>query len=245
MLVPLSSLPPGTVIYPESDGKPMADNTRQFDWILKLAGNLRALFEGRADVFVAGNQNWYPVEGHPEIVAAPDVYAVFGRPKGDRSSYKQWEEGGVPMTVVFEVLSPTNDAWEMVEKHAFYEEYGAEEYYIYDPDKNSLAVYQRRGDVLRRSRPVDGFVSPRLGVMFRMTQPEMTVLYPDGRPFLSFEELETERRRERQRAEKAEQKADEAVVNYRRLAELGRKARRGEASPEELHELERLESAPG
>ena len=34
------------------------------------------------------------------------------------------------MTVVFEVLSPSNRATEMIDKHTFYEEYGVEEYYI-------------------------------------------------------------------------------------------------------------------
>src|SRR5947209_12939024 len=100
------------IIYPESDGQPMADNTRQFRWIVTLAGNLQALFRDRPDVFVCGNQNWYPVKGEPDICVAPDVYAVFGRPKGDRPSYKQWEEDNIPLTVVFEVLSPSNDATE-------------------------------------------------------------------------------------------------------------------------------------
>jgi Uma2 family endonuclease len=263
MHVPLSSLPPGTVIYPESDGEPMADNTRQLDWILKLVGNLKALFADRPDVFVAGNQNWYPVEGDPSVVAAPDAYVVFGRPKGDRGSYKQWEENNVPMTVVFEVLSPRNDAWEMADKLAFYDEYGVEEYYLYDPDKNTLAVYLRQGTAFRRLRSVDGFVSPRLGIRFQMTQPEMTVLYPDGRRFLPFEELAAARRLAEERASDAEQRASNAEERasnaeqratlaetqntglrqrMTRLTELSRKARQGQASPEELQELERLES---
>src|SRR5262245_61638349 len=108
MSAPVHPVPPGPIYYPESDGQPMADNTKQFDWILLLAGNLKALFRDRPDVFVSGNQFWYPAEGEPGIVAAPDVYVVFGRPKGDRPSYKQWEEGDIPMTVVFEVRSPEN-----------------------------------------------------------------------------------------------------------------------------------------
>src|SRR5579872_875603 len=105
-----------SIVYPESDGQPMADNSRQFRWIFVLAGNLAAEYRDRVDVFVSGNQFWYPVEGEPEIRLAPDVYVVFGRPKGDRPSYKQWEEGGIPMTVVFEVLSPSNNYMEMVNK---------------------------------------------------------------------------------------------------------------------------------
>jgi hypothetical protein len=56
-LLPESVLPgPADVIYPESDGLPMADNDRQFLWIMLLAGNLMALFAGRPDVAVSGNQ---------------------------------------------------------------------------------------------------------------------------------------------------------------------------------------------
>lgn len=77
------------VIYPESDGLPMADNTRQMRWIVVLYGNLAALFREQPDVFVAGDLFWYPVQGHPEIVVAPDTLVVFGRPKGDRGSYRQ------------------------------------------------------------------------------------------------------------------------------------------------------------
>ena len=35
---------------------------------------------------------------------------VFGRPKGYRGSYRQWEEGGIAPQVVFEILSPGNRA---------------------------------------------------------------------------------------------------------------------------------------
>src|SRR5262245_57521763 len=163
----------------------MAENTRQFQWIFLLAGNLAALFRDDANVFIAGNQFWYPVENAPEVCIAPDVYAVFGRPKGHRPSYKQWEEGGVPMTVVFEMFSPSNTYQEMADKLLFYEDYGAEEYYVYDPDNNHLLGYVRRGQSLVRVRPMDGFVSPRLGIRFDLSGRELVVRYPDGRPFLT------------------------------------------------------------
>jgi Uma2 family endonuclease len=145
----------------------LAENTKQLRWILMLIGNLAALFRDAADVFIGGDLFWYPVEGRPDVRTAPDVLVVFGRPKGDRRSYMQWEEGGVPMTVVFEILSPGNTVQEMDDKLAFYEEHGVEEYYFYDPDTNRLKVFLRRGDVLRRVRPADGFVSPRLGIPTR------------------------------------------------------------------------------
>src|SRR5207244_1411280 len=134
---------------------------------------------------------------------------VFGRPKGDRPSYKQWEEGDVPMTVVFEVLSPKNTPLEMLKKFHFYEEYGVEEYYIYDPESNSLFGYTRRADMLIAVRRMNGFVSPRLGIRFDLSGPELVVRYPDGRPFLTMEELDRERQKEKQRADQEKQRADQ------------------------------------
>jgi Uma2 family endonuclease len=224
--------------YPDSDGKPLAENTRQLRWILLLYGNLAALFRGRPDVFVAADMCWYPVEQQPDVAQAPDVLVVFGRPKGDRASYRQWEEGGVPPTVVFEVLAPGNTWVEMEDKEAFYEEHGVEEYYVYSPSSHRLKVCVRRGDVLRWVRPVDSFVSPRLGIRFDLSGPELVVRRPDGRPFLTVEELEEARTQAEQRAERAEQFAG-------RLAELSCKALSGQATPEELQEFNRLLEQPG
>ncbi|HWP47299.1 MAG TPA: Uma2 family endonuclease [Candidatus Limnocylindrales bacterium] len=121
------------IIYPESDGRPIADNTKQFRWIVTIEKGLEALFREREDVFGAGNLLWYPVEGRPDIRTVPDIMVVFGRPKGDRGSYLQWQEGGIPPQVVFEILSPSNTLAEMTRKFRFYERY-VEEYYAYDPD---------------------------------------------------------------------------------------------------------------
>src|SRR5215813_10090303 len=89
------------IVYPESDGKPVADNTKQFRWIVTIQGGLDALFKDDLNVFVAGDLLWYSVEGRPNIRLAPDVMVVFGRPKGDRGSYQQWREDGIAPQVVF------------------------------------------------------------------------------------------------------------------------------------------------
>ena len=220
---PPLSVPTVPILYPESDGMPMADNSRQFRLIVFLADNLAALYHHRSDVLVGGNQFWYPEEGNDKTRAAPDVFVVFGRPKGDRGSYKQWEEENVPMTVVFEVLSPSNSVTEMIKKHSFYDEHGVEEYYIYDPEENGLHVYVRGVETLVGVRKVHGFVSPRMGIRFDLSGPEMVVYRPDGRRFLTFEELEAEREGMRKRAENAEKRAI-AEQLAKRLAELTRKS---------------------
>jgi Uma2 family endonuclease len=59
---------------------------------------------------------------------------IFGRPKGDRDSYKQWQENNISPQVVFEILSPRNLTQERINKSLFYQRYGVDEYYVYDPD---------------------------------------------------------------------------------------------------------------
>jgi len=161
------------IVYPDSDGMPMADNTQQFRTIVTIKENLEALFHNRDDVFVAGDLLWYPVEGRPDIRRAPDVLVAFGRPKGDRGSYRQWEEEGIAPQVVFEVLSPGNTAEELTEKRAFYERYGVEEYYVYDPETGAMEGWLRREGRLQPIAEIEGWVSPRLGVRFERQGEEM------------------------------------------------------------------------
>ena len=84
-----SSIEP-QLLYPDSDGKLMADNTVQYRWIVRLVANLKHLFKGKT-AFVAGDLLWYPqqVVMPPAPAQAPDVMVVLGRPDGDRGSYKQ------------------------------------------------------------------------------------------------------------------------------------------------------------
>lgn len=222
------------IVYPDDDGKPMSDNTLQFRWIQVLTGNLLVLYAGRDDVFVGGNLLWYPVEGFPKIRHAPDAFVVLGRPPGYRGSYKQWGEDDVPMTVVFEVRSPNDGNRLMAKKRKFYDEYGVEEYYLLDPQTNTLEVYLRRaGQFAPQRLPGGQYSSPRLGIRFDTTGPEVAVSYPDGRPFLNFDELAAERDRERSRADRAEERS-------RRLAELFFLTRSGQATADQLAELDRL-----
>jgi Uma2 family endonuclease len=99
------------LFYPDSDGKPMADNTVQYRWIVRLVANLKYLFKEQT-VFVAGDLLWYPqqVTVPPAPRQAPDAMVVFGRPPGERGSYKQWEEDNIAPQGVFEILSPSNSA---------------------------------------------------------------------------------------------------------------------------------------
>ena len=182
------------IAYPDSDGKPMADNTVQWNWMVMIVGELRDHFAGQ-DVFVAGDLLWYPVEGQPRINAAPDAMVAFGRPTGDRGSYRQWQEGGVAPQVVFEVVSPSNTDDELDAKLGFYERYGVEEYYLIDPDEPAVEAYVRSGKRLIRVRRLAEFASARLGIRFEKREGELRILDAQGRPFRPREDVTAENRR--------------------------------------------------
>jgi len=205
------------IVYPDRDGKRMSDNTLQYQWIVTIEGNLEILFAGRPDVFIAGDLLWYPVEGDPGIRTAPDAMVALGRPKGYRGSYKQWEEGGVAPQVVFEILSPGNRAGEMQRKLDFYNRYGVQEYYIYNPHKDALKVHLRDDLGLVEVAKFDGRTSPLLGILFDRTTSPMTIRYPDGRPFLNFQELGQDRDRLERERDQARARADQLAAKLREL----------------------------
>jgi Uma2 family endonuclease len=208
------------IIYPDSDGQPMADNTKQFELIVLIKKNLDLLFANDANVFVAGDLLWYPTEGNNKLRVAPDVMVAFGRPKGDRGSYQQWKEDNIAPQVVFEILSPGNTTKEMTNKYRFYQSYGVEEYYLYDPDSNKLLVWLRSGDELKAIEQVAGWVSPRLGIRFELSESELKIYRPDGQVFLSYLEVEQQRQQAEERAEQAQERAEQAETQLQTLRAL-------------------------
>lgn len=201
-----TSLQPA-IIYPDSDGQPMSDNTEQFRWIVFIQQNLESLFADDPHVFVAGDLLWYPVEGDNKTRIAPDALVAFGRPKGYRGSYQQWQEANIAPQVVFEVLSPGNTQTEMHKKLRFYDRYGVEEYYLYNPSQNDLSGWLRQDDRLAVISPIDDWISPRLGIRFHRVEPELQLFRPNGEPFTTLDQERQRTEQECQRAEQAEQRA--------------------------------------
>src|ERR1017187_482129 len=210
MSVSIPRPPRPKIVYPDDDGQPLSENTLQFEWIVTIKEGLETVFLDRPDVFVAADLLWYPVEGDPKIRAAPDGLVVFGRPKGYRGSYKQWEEDEIPPQVVFEVLSPGNRIEEMLRKLRFYERFGVEEYYLINPDAVALTGWLRSGATLEEIPGINGWKSPRLGGQFHLSDDDLVILGPDGRRFLTYVEIAKERNQAERQRDQAERQRDQA-----------------------------------
>ncbi|MEG4250485.1 MULTISPECIES: Uma2 family endonuclease [unclassified Microcoleus] len=227
------------IIYPSSDGQPMAESTIQYELIVKIKEGCESLFKDDPNVFVAADLLWYPVEGKPEISQAPDTMVIFGRPKGARPSYIQHREDNIGPQVVFEIRSHNDSNTKMNKKLSFYQRYGVEEYYLYDPQRNELEGWQRIEGNLEVIEPMEGWISPRLGVRFELGEDGLEIYRPNGQKFLSYAELEEERlldrqrlQQESQRAEQANQRAEQAD---QRAEQADQKAQRLAAKLRELN----------
>ncbi|MDB9518786.1 Uma2 family endonuclease [Roseofilum reptotaenium CS-1145] len=226
-------------LYPESDGKPMADNTIQFRLITTIVGGLSALFQERENVFVAGDLLWYPKKAGTLTVAeenlpfsqAPDIMVVLGVEKKDRGSYKQWEEGNIVPQVAFEIISPSNSKGEMDDKFEFYDYYGVEEYYVYNPKKNQLQGWLRSGGILTEIPQMEGWKSPLLQVSFSSSEQTLQLFTPSGEAFGTYEDVVQERDRQRQEKELERDRANSAELERDRATE------RAESAESDLQQL--------
>jgi len=142
----------GEIVYPESDGEPMAETDIHRDQMVDAVIHpLRELLRGRA--YVSGNLLFYYQKGNPRASVAPDAFVVFGIPEGRRRTYKLWEEGKTP-EVVFELTSESTRSNDMGDKRLLYEALGVREYFLFDP----LSEYLK--PPLRGFRLVEGYYSP-------------------------------------------------------------------------------------
>ena len=229
------------IIYPSSDGQPMAESTIQYELIVKIKAGCESLFKDDPNVFVAADLLWYPVEGRSEISQAPDTMVVFGRPKGDHPSYIQYREDNIGPQVVFEIRSHNDINTKMNKKLSFYQRHGVEEYYLYDPEINELLGWQRIEKYLEVIEPMEGWISPRLCVRFELGEDELEIYRSNGEKFLSYAELEEQslldRQRLQQESQRAEQEAQRAEQEAQRAEQADQRAEQANQMAEQANQI--------
>ena len=122
-----------TLVYPESDGEPMAETGRHVRALLDMIDMIDWHFRDTPDVHVSGNMFLYYEEGNPRKVISPDVFMVRGVAKKELRTYKTWEQQPY-LDFVIEFASPSTFTRDFAEKKEIYEQIlRVKEYYIYDP----------------------------------------------------------------------------------------------------------------
>ncbi len=127
----------GTIVYPESDGKPMAETELHRNALINALIILIEAFKNKPDVCVSGNMMMYYVEGDPKKSISPDVFVSFGIGKKLRRTYRVWEEGKPP-DFVLEFSSENTHRTDQNEKKLLYASIGVQEYFLYDPERQYL-----------------------------------------------------------------------------------------------------------
>ena len=86
--------------------------------------------------------------------------------------------------------------------------------------------------------PMEGWISPRLGVRFELRSEGLEIYRPDGQKFLSYSELDEQRELERRRAEGQFQRAEEASQRAEEASQRAeQEAQKAERLAAKLREL--------
>ena len=139
--------------YPDSDGKPMADNGWQAITMHYAGAALEIHFQGRG--FVATALLVYYREGDKQARVAPDVMVVLGVDGSPRHNYRIWAEGGQAPDFVLEVVSDSKQERDAMRKRTLYAQLGVREYFRYAPLSRRMAGmggHRLVGEELREGR---------------------------------------------------------------------------------------------
>ena len=210
-------------LYPESDGKPMAETERHFRELLKNFNRIENHFSYIPDAYVLGDMMMYYEEGNPRKSISPDIFVAFGIGRKERRIYKIWEEGKPP-DFVLEFASKGTYRNDLTRKVDLYAEIGISEYFVYDVDRRylprPLMGFRLIGDAYVEIDPLanGGIPAATLGLEFHDLEEGLGIYDPAAEDWVktAAEVAET-------RAEDAEERANqEADGRQQAEAEVAR-----------------------
>ncbi|MDZ7956660.1 MAG: Uma2 family endonuclease [Aulosira sp. DedQUE10] len=144
-----TAIPKSEIIYPSSDGEPVAETYDHLYVILTTLEVLRQYLQGRRATVLA-NQFLYYAQGFPKLRVAPDVMVIYDVEPGGRDNYKIWAEKQVPK-VIFEITSKGTQEEDKTTKKNLYEGLEVQEYWLFDPKgewiEQKLQGYRLRDDI--------------------------------------------------------------------------------------------------
>lgn len=218
-----STTPTIPIVYPSSDGEPVAETYDHLYALLTTLEVLKQYLTGRQATVLA-DQFLYYAQGFPRLRIAPDVMVIFDVEPGGRDNYKTWEEGQVPV-VIFEMTSKGTQDQDKTFKKTLYEQLGVLEYWLFDPKgewiEEKLQGYRLRGETYEpitdsRSEPLQLrlVVEGKLIGFYREDSGEK-LLIPDELAQALYQETQARQQAE-ERAEQAQQQLAEMEATLAR-----------------------------
>jgi Uma2 family endonuclease len=228
----------------DSDGIPLETpwHRIQMNLLIDLIGRAMAA-RGRADFYAGGNMFVYYSPEQARDVAAgrryfrgPDVFFVdHVEPKEkERKTWAVWEENGRLPDLIVELLSPSTEKIDRIDKMKLYSRvFRTREYFLYDPDSAKLEGYRLAGDLYQPIRPgrQGRLRSAVLGLdlgLWKGTVKDQKATTWVRLFVLDGSLVPTPIEAERQRAEEASRRAEDAEAEVARLRALLRE-RNGES----------------
>ncbi len=214
------------IVYPASDGQPMAETPEHILLMVTLIAALRHHFKPRRDVYVIGNIFLYYRKGDPTARRAPDIMVVKGvDAKAKRRSFMTWIERAVP-SVIFELTSAETADEDLEIKLPLYQKLGVKEYFLFDP-LNEYLPRQLMGFRLVNRRyqeltadDMDALVSKELGLRLVPNGADLDLIdIKTGQPLLGLDELS-------ELAKELKQRESESLEEARRLEKAFKAANR-------------------
>lgn len=234
-----------TIVYPETDGKPLPDGEYQAPLYIEVVGTLRTHFRNRAGVHVNGNTMFYYEEGNPRRVISPDCYVAFNVDVEiilRNNTYLLWEMGKPP-DFVLEIGSPSTARNDLGSKRDLYARLGVGEYWRFDGTGQDFYLEPLAGEYLEDGvyhrfelhREPDGMVwghSPTLNLDLCWDNGRLRYYDPVSETWLMNQEEEQVARQ----AAQADLEAKRAAVEAERAARQAAEARVEELEAE-VHRL--------
>ena len=202
-------------LYPESDGKPMAETDMHAAAIIDLRQRFDGFFADNPDTYVSGTLMMYDIEGPGRTAVSPDILVSFGIGKKLRRTYKVWEEGKPP-DFVMEFSSKGTFQNDLGHKKAHYASMGIPEYFLCDIDRRYLPTplmgfRLKDGTYERIPENADGSIpSVTLGVSFHLLDEGLSVYEQATGHWLQTPAEAAEQRAEQEAAARAREAAARA-----------------------------------
>jgi Uma2 family endonuclease len=250
---------PPEVVYPSSDGEPMAETEIHVIAIILLLQAVEDALRDRPDDYIAGNIFWYWEEGNPNARCSPDTMVIPGVGRQRRRSFFSWKENGAVPAFICEMASEKTWRGNLHEKRQLYAERGVKEYFVFDPE----ALYVRpplRGFRLEQGQymPLELDAADRLysatlnlflqgeGQMLRLIDSKtgVPILTREEQVAKATNEAEAERQRAETEHQRAEQERQRAEQERQRAEQERQRAEALQAELERLQALLQAKQAP-